>query len=392
MQQSSKKRTAFLPVLLSFFVMSFIDLVGTGVDELKKDASVPHYILQLIPFAAFIWFFLLSVPVGIWQDGLGKKKMVLIGIYLTSVGLFIPMLGNTLPIVLCAFTVLGAGNAIIQVAANPLLIDVIPGNKQASYLSISQFVKAAGSMAGPFVAALAGPWIANLAGDQSAGSWRYGLYLFAIVSLFIAFALHKTTIIEIQNTEKKATFKSALNLLSNSFILKMVLGIFLIVGIDVSMNSTQAEYLSLKIGMNTDIAKYGKSLYFFAKMAGTFLGAILLTRIPSRKFMLGTSLLLLASFVAFLFIDTAQMAWTIVVLISLASANVFPLIFSISVEKMPNQKNEISGLIMMAVSGGAIIPFIVSWGMSKIDTGGVFILILSAVYLVIIAISKPQKH
>ncbi|MCB0824149.1 MAG: MFS transporter, partial [Bacteroidales bacterium] len=126
MRQKKFEVSLIIPVLMSFFVMSFIDLVGTGVDELKKDASVPAYILQLIPFVAFIWFFILSVPVGIWQDKVGKKKALNVAIIITAVGLMFPILGNSFPIILIAFSLLGIGNTILQVSANPLLVDVVP--------------------------------------------------------------------------------------------------------------------------------------------------------------------------------------------------------------------------------------------------------------------------
>jgi MFS family permease len=175
--------TILIPVLISFFVVSFIDLVGTGVDELKQDSSTPAYILQLIPFVALIWFFLLSVPVGVWQDRAGKKKVLNYGILITVVGLMVPIFGNTLPIILLAFALLGIGNTILQVSANPLLVDVVPPNRASSFLSFSQFIKALGSMLGPFFAGMLGPWLARLFGDDSPGAWRYGLYAFALIAI-----------------------------------------------------------------------------------------------------------------------------------------------------------------------------------------------------------------
>ena len=137
----NKIETRYLiPVLMVFFVMSFADLVGTGVDELKQSADTPLYILQLIPFVALIWFFLLSVPVGIWQDKIGKKKTLSVGLLVTAIGLFVPLLGNTLPVILAAFAILGIGNTIIQVSANPLLVDIVPSDKASSYMSFSQFL------------------------------------------------------------------------------------------------------------------------------------------------------------------------------------------------------------------------------------------------------------
>ncbi len=385
------KYSHLIPVLLSFFVMSFADLVGTGVDELKQSADTPRYVLQLIPFVALIWYFLLSVPVGIWQDKIGKKKALNIGILITAVGLFIPVFGNTLVVILLAFSVLGIGNVIIQVSANPLLVDIVPEDKSSSFLSLSQFFKSIGSMVGPFVAGITGPWLASLLGDNSEGSWRYGLYLFGIVAIISWAWLSSVKVHETVNEGEKATFSSCFKLLGNNFILMMVMGIFLVVGIDVAMNSNIGNFLELKIHIDAETAKYGKSMYFFAKMIGTFIGAILLTKLSSRGFLIGSSLLAIVALLALAFTHNAVMAWSIIFIISLGVSNIFPLLFSIAVGKMPERANEISGLMMMAISGGAIIPFIVGYAMDMWLPGGILVLVACAVYLLYLGLSPKTK-
>ncbi len=375
-----------VPVLLSFFVVSFVDLVGTGVDELKQDSSTPAYVLQLIPFVALIWFFLLSVPVGIWQDKAGKKRVLNIGLLVTAAGLIIPVLGNTLPVILAAFAVLGIGNTILQVSANPLLVDVVPSNRASSYLSFSQFIKSLGSMVGPFVAGMFGPWMAQLLGDDSPGAWRYGLYLFALITLLSWLWLSMVKIEESKPDREPASLKSCLRLLGNSYILLMVLGIFVVVGIDVAINSNIGTFLSAKLGVADEAAKYAKSLYFLAKMIGTFTGAILLTRIASNKFLMGSSILLALSLIALAFTPSEASAWVIIFIVSLGCSNIFPLIFSITVVKMPDRANEISGLMMMAISGGALIPFLVGYAMSLYVNGGILVMLACAIYLIIISI------
>ena len=295
MNKQSYKWAYIIPVLMSFFVMSFIDLVGTGVDELRKDSNTPSYILQLIPFVAFIWFFLLSVPVGIWQDKVGKKKALNTGILITAVGLLVPILGNTLPVILVAFALLGIGNTILQVSANPLLVDIVPAGKSSSILSFSQFVKSLGSVIGPFVAAVIGPWLAKLLGNTSGGEWRYGLYLFALISIISFIWLSAVKIPEKESSAEKASLKSCFALLGNRYVLLMVLGIFAVVGIDVGINSNIGTFLTEKLGVSMETAVYGKSVYFFAKMAGTFIGAMLLTKIASRKFLIGSSIKIFCS-------------------------------------------------------------------------------------------------
>ncbi len=382
----------FIPVLMAFFVMSFVDLVGTGVDELKQSAEIPRYILQLIPFVAFIWFFLLSVPVGIWQDKVGKKRALNVGILVTALGLFVPMFGNTLPVILMAFALLGIGNTIIQVSANPLLIDIVPSDKASSSLSFSQFIKSVGSMVGPFVAAVIGPKLAVLFGDNSGeGTWRYGLYLFGVIAILSWAWLASAKVNETKSEGDRATFSSCFKLLSNKYVLMMVFGIFLVVGIDVAMNSNIGNFLELKIGIDAEAAKYGKSMYFFAKMIGTFVGAILLTKFSPRKFLVGSSLLAVLALIVLAFTPSAIAAWIIIFIVSLGISNIFPLIFSISVTKMPERSNEISGLMMMAISGGAFIPFVAGFVMDKWLPGGILVLVLSAVYLLVLGLSPKLK-
>jgi len=382
----------FIPVLMAFFVMSFADLVGTGVDELKQSADTPRYVLQLIPFVAFIWFFLLSVPVGIWQDKIGKKKALNVGILITAIGLFVPLFGNTLPVILIAFALLGIGNTIIQVSANPLLIDIVPDDKASSYMSFSQFLKSIGSMIGPFVAAVIGPKLANIFGDTSGeGTWRYGLYLFGFIALVSWAWLSSVKVEETRSDDRRATFSSCFKLLNNGFVLMMVVGIFLVVGIDVAMNSNIGNFLEQKIGINAETAKYGKTMYFFAKMIGTFAGALLLTKIAPRKFLISSSILAIVALTALAFTSNEISAWIIIFIVSLGVSNIFPLIFSITVGKMPDRSNEISGLMMMAISGGAIIPFLVGLAMDSWLPAGIFVLVACAVYILFIGLISREK-
>ena len=149
--------TKLLPVLMSFIVMSFVDLVGIGVDRVSKDMALNATMGQLIPSAAFLWFLLLSVPTGIIQARIGKRHMLNIGMTITAVGMLLPYFTYTFGTVLVGFALLGIGNTIVQVSANPLLVDVVIGRKVSSFMSFSQFIKAVGSMIGaPFAALCAG--------------------------------------------------------------------------------------------------------------------------------------------------------------------------------------------------------------------------------------------
>ena len=372
-----------LPVLMAFFVMSFVDLVGIGVDRVSKDMNLSATLAQLIPSAAFLWFLLLSVPVGVMQSHLGKRFMLNIGMGVTALGLLVPYFFYTFEMVLAGFALLGIGNTIVQVSANPLLVDVVPGNRTSSFLSFSQFVKAIGSMIGaPLAAVLAAQF----------GDWKLLFLVFGVVSLLSVVWLSSVKIDEVKQTEIKATFSSSFKLLGTGFVFMMVLSIFLVVGIDVGFNSNSGQFLIKQFGMDPIAAESGRSVYFFGRMLGTFAGAIMLTKISSRKFFMWTSILGILCLVAILLISSPFMAWGLVFLIGLAVANIFPLVFSITVEKYPTRSNEISGLMMMAICGGAVIPLIIGWVSDISNVAlGMSILIVCMIYLLSVSVYTLKR-
>lgn len=378
---------------MAFFVMSFVDLVGIGVDRVSRDMNLSATLAQLIPSAAFLWFFLLSVPMGILQSRYGKRTMLNAGMGVTALGLLLPFMlykgeiqpggellydGFDFGIILAGFALLGIGNTIVQVSANPLLVDVVPGNRTSSFLSFSQFVKAIGSMIG---APLAGIFAAQF------GDWKLLFLVFGIVSILAVVWLGAVKVDETA-TVVKATFGSSFKLLVNGFVLMMVVSIFLVVGVDVGFNSNSGNFLVNKFGIDPDAAEKGRSVYFLGRMIGTFTGALLLTRITTGKFLLWTTVLGILCFVLILFTESPAGAWALVFMIGLAVANIWPLVFSLAVRRYPDRSNEISGLMMMAISGGAVIPLLAGWASDKVSvTVGMSVLLLCMVYLFIVSLT-----
>lgn len=370
------------PVLMGFFVMSFCDLVGIGVDRAKLDFGINNTLAQLIPSAVFLWFFVLSVPVGILQDRLGKRNVLNLGMVITAIGLIIPFIIYSFEVVLIGFALLGIGNTIVQVSANPLLVDVVPSNRRSSFLSFSQFIKAIGSM---IAAPLAG-WFAAQYGD-----WKILLLVFGAVSVLTVVWLASTKIEETKNTEQRATFSSSFKLLGNGFVAVMVICIFMVVGIDVGVNAVSGQFLLAKFGSEQTLAESARSLYFFGKMLGTFGGAILLTRLSSNKFFTWSSVLGLVSILILIFAPGEISALVIIFIIGLGIANIFPLVFSLAVERYPERANEISGLMIMAVSGGAVLPPIMGWIGDTISvTASVFVLVAAISFILIVSLRSKK--
>lgn len=368
------------PVLMAFFVMSFCDLVGIGVDRVKLEFGLSNTLAQLIPSAVFLWFFVLSVPVGIMQDRIGKRNMVNIGMAVTALGLFLPVLIYSFESILVGFAFLGIGNTIVQVSANPLLVDVVPDNRRSSFLSFSQFIKAVGSM---IAAPLAG-WFALRYGD-----WKILFIVFGVVSILAVLWLAASRVEESRSTEKRASFASSFKLLGNGFVAVMVVCIFLVVGIDVGINAISGQFLLAKFSSEQTVAESGRSLYFFGKMLGTFAGAIMLTRLSSPKFFFWTSVLGLLSLLGLIFAPSELIAMVVIFIVGLGIANIFPLVFSLTIERHPDRANEISGLMIMAVSGGAVLPPLMGWiaDVSSV-TASAFVLVASAAFILIVSLRK----
>jgi FHS family L-fucose permease-like MFS transporter len=371
------------PVLMAFFVMSFVDLVGIIVDRVSSDMNLSATLAQVIPSAIFLWFFLLSVPVGVLQSRLGKRFMLNIGIGITALGLLVPWFSYSFTMVLIGAALLGIGNTIVQVSANPLLVDVVPGNRRSSFLSFSQFIKAIGSMLGAPAAVF---FAAKF------GNWKLIYLVFGIISILTVVWLGTVKIEESAQVGFKASLGSAFRLLGNGFVLMMVLSIFLVVGVDVGFNSNSGQFLIKRFGIEQVAAELGRTVYFSGRILGTFAGALLLTKISSQKFFMWTSLLGILFLAGILLIKSATLAWVLVFLIGLTVANIWPLVFSLAVGKYPERSNEISGLMMMAISGGAVIPLLVGWlGDISNVTVGMSVLVACMIYLWVVSMYCLKK-
>ena len=370
------------PVFLTFIVMGFVDIVGVSTGYVQKEFGLSDSMAQFIPSMVFLWFFVFSIPVGILQDKIGKKKMMNLGIITTIIGLLTPFVYYSFEVVLIAFVFMGIGNTIVQVAASPLLQEVTPKEKLSSFLSLSQFIKAITSLTGPIIAT----YLA-IAYDN----WTLVFLVYALISVVNLLWLSSTKIEENIKSETPATFSSCMKLLTNRFILTMVIAIFLIVGADVGMNSNIQGFLMKLHGLTLENASYGISIYFTALMISRFVGAILLQFLKPVFFLVTTTVLAIVGTLLIMFSATEMMAYIAIFIVGLGAGNLFPLVFSIAINKMPSRSNEISGLLIMAIVGGAIIPPIMGFVSSTSGIiGSLVVLVLCFAYMLIIPFSAKK--
>ncbi|QCX40396.1 sugar MFS transporter [Aureibaculum algae] len=382
---NSKKNSIskMMPVFLTFIVMGFVDIVGVSTGYVQKDFELSDATAQFLPSMVFIWFFVFSIPVGVFQDKIGKKKMMNIGIMVTLFGLLLPFISYSFIMVLIAFVFMGIGNTIVQVSANPLLQEVVPTEKLSSFLSLSQFIKAITSLLGPIIATFFA---------LHYGNWKFVFAVYGVVSILSILWLSATKIEETIKSETPATFTSCMGLLKNKFILALVIAIFLIVGADVGVNSNIQGFMMKLHGTTLETASYGISVYFTALMISRFLGAILLQFLKPIFFLISTTILAIGGVLLILFSPTEMVAYVGIFIIGLGAGNLFPLIFSIAINYLPTGSSEISGLLIMAIVGGAIIPPIMGFVSSQLGVvPSILVLILCFVFILFIPMMAPKK-
>lgn len=353
-----------LPIFLVFLCMGFGDVVGPLVGLAKDTFQLSYTMAQLLPFAGFIMFGLLSVPMGIYQDKKGKKKVLLIGLIVALIGLLVPLFNGMYGIkiqlgeenmwqfyiLLASIMLLVAGATMLQVVGNPIMRDVSPEGGYSRNLSFAQFIKAIGSSLGFLL-----PPLVAIAFDLE---WSVLFPVFSgliFITLFLIFPLKVT---EYKDPDSKpATISSCLLLLKNRYVLLMVMAIFLYVGAEVSMSSGVPILLKENFGIAGFSLGVSWAIFFLPILVGRFTGSQILKWMPAKKFFVVTVIL---SIVGILSIFTLNEVLTYlgIVLVGLGFANIFPLVFSITIDHMPARSNELSGLMITAIAGGAIVPLI----------------------------------
>jgi len=327
--------------------MGFVDIVGISTSFVKKDFALSDSMSNLLPSMVFLWFAVFSVPTGLLMNRIGRKKTVLISMAFTIAALLVPLISYKFIIVLAAFALLGIGNTILQVSLNPLISNIVTQEKLTSILTFGQFIKAISSFLGPIIAGFAA---------LALGNWKLMFPIFAVITFISTLWLMLTPIEESRSNIQTTTIASSLKLLGDSTILILFLGILFVVGVDVGMNTVTPKFLMERSGMAIEKAGIGTSIYFAARTAGALIGSILLVKYSPKLFFRISILLAITALVIMIFLKNPVDVFIAVAIIGFSIANIFSIIFSIALQKLPERANEISGLMIMGIAGGAIFP------------------------------------
>lgn len=387
--QSSKSSWAqILPVMLCFFAMGFVDLVGTASNYVQKDLSLSDSQANLFPSLVFFWFLIFSVPTGLLMNKIGRKRTVLVSLAVTLISLVIPMFGDSFAIMLIAFSLLGIGNALMQTSLNPLVSNLIVPDRLASTLTFGQFVKAIASFLAPIIAA----WGATSAAIDFGFGWKILFPIYAAVCL-LSIAVLGATPIEEERPDKASNIISCFKLLGKPFILLCFLGIMCHVGIDVGTNTTAPKLLIERLGLTLAEASFATSIYFIFRTIGCFSGGFLLQRIAPKRFLAISVGLMLAGMITLFIAYSLPTLYLGIALIGFGNSNVFSIVFAQALNSTDTEKNEVSGLMVMGLFGGTIFPLTMGFASDAVGAqwGAIAVMTIGVLYLALYCLNIKAK-
>lgn len=375
MGNSNSNKLTLIPVMIAFFTMGFVDLVGAVSNNMQEDFGLSDSAANFFPSLVFFWFLIFSVPTGMLMNKIGRKKTVLLSIIITTLAVFLPLFDSFMPtkesqlwLMYISFSLLGIGNAIMQTSINPLVTMLVKGHL-ASTLTFGQFVKAIASFIAPLIAA----WGATTTAPILGLSWRILFLLFFIVGMIATLWLGLTRIEEEPNESKASGFVDCLKMLASPIILLSFIGIMCHVGIDVGTNAVAPRILLERLGTDTDTVskfEYATSIYFTFRTLGCFTGSIIMRKLNIRTFFTIIVLMMAVAMVGLVFGTEQWELWAAIALVGYGNSNVFSIVFSQAMLSAPEKKNEVSGLMIMGLFGGTIFPLFMGFASDAAKASG----------------------
>jgi FHS family L-fucose permease-like MFS transporter len=370
-QQSIAK---LFPILFGFFIMGFCDLVGISVTYAQRQFNWSETQAGFLPSMVFLWFFVLSIPVAMAMDSFGRKNLVLWGLAATLIATLVPVIHFTEVTCYITFVLLGIGNTILQVSLNPLLTNVISGKQLTSFITLGQFVKAISSFTGPIIVGYF---------SLQYGSWEKSFYVYTVITSISLVWLLFTRIEEGAKANKVVSFSNTFSLLKDHNILLAFGGILCIVGLDVGMNTVTPKLLIERAGLAVEAATYGSSYYFAARTIGTVIGVLLLRKFSEMAFFKVNMGIVVVALICLLFVQKQELILFFVCVTAVGSSSIFAVIYTIAIKSKPLLVNEISGLMITGVAGGALAPPLMGLATDFAGShqGSVAVILVCGIYL-----------
>jgi FHS family L-fucose permease-like MFS transporter len=375
--ENSTTYTGALAIVTSlFFMWGFVTVLNDIlVPHLKAIFDLSYAKVMLIQFAFFSAYFIFSIPSAKLIDWIGYKRTMVFGLMTMGVGalLFRPAASAaSYGLFLCALMVLAAGITALQVAANPYVAVLGPEKTSSSRLNLTQAFNSLGTTIGPYLGGLlilsanpkgmdelrqmpAGALQAYRV--QEASSVKLPYLVIGIALILLGMVISMVKLPAMPHAERHGETGPKTSLWKYPHLVLGAVGIFVYVGGEVSIGSFLINYFTQKnIGNITEMAAAGLVAYYWGgAMVGRFIGSAILQKVETR-IVLGIAAAAACGLVLTSMLTSGHFAMWSIILVGFFNSVMFPSIFTLGIAKLGPLTGDGSGMLIMAIVGGAIIP------------------------------------
>jgi MFS transporter, FHS family, L-fucose permease len=392
---SSSYKAALAMVTTLFFMWGFLTCLNDIlVPHLKPIFDLTYAKIMFIQFAFFSAYFVFSVPLGKLVERIGYKWTMVGGLFTMGLGalLFIPAASvPSYPLFLFALIVLAGGITALQVSANPYVAVLGPARTASSRLNLAQAFNSLGTTIAPYLGGLFILSAAPKSMDEirqmpaqvlqayrlhQASSIKLPYLVLGLIAIALAATIATFKLPPIPEAERRAGDKSPqTSLWKYRHLVLGAVGIFVYVGAEVSIGSFLVNYFSQHdIGnISEKVAAGFVSLYWLGAMVGRFIGSAILQKVRTG-IVLGTAAIVACLLVSTSMLSTGHVAMWSIILVGLFNSVMFPSIFTLGIAELGPLTGEGSGILIMAIVGGAIIPVLVGALADRIGIHHAFLL------------------
>jgi len=339
-----------LPVLFSFLAMGFVDIIGVVINYLTGEfPDLDQTLISLLTSSCFLWFLIFSIPAGLMTNRIGRRKTVMVSMLVTAAAFTLISINYNIATVFIGFSLAGIGCTLLEVSLFPLCTDIVSKDKITATTAVGQLIRT--------FSCLLGPILVNWFAVGAISNWKAIFPVYAATAAAGLLWLSLTPITEAKpDITFKPSFKTSIVLFSDRNILALFIGMLVLIGIDVGINTTFPQYLRQRFGMSLDSAALGNSVFFLSRIIGGTIGSILLLRVQEKKVFITSILIVLTGIIGMILAPNTMISCTFVFILGIGYSNIFSLIFSAALKRNLARSNDISSLMVMGISGGALLP------------------------------------
>jgi FHS family L-fucose permease-like MFS transporter len=397
-----------------FFMWGFLTCLNDIlVPHLKSIFDLNYAEVMLVQFCFFSAYFVFSIPSGKIIERIGYQKMMVTGLFTMGLGalLFIPAASvPSFPLFLAALIILAAGITALQVSANPYVAVLGPARTASSRLNLTQAFNSLGTTVAPFFGGLLilGTVAAPKTQDelrampaqalhayrlQEASSVKLPYLVIALALVVLAVVIAKFNLPHIPEAEGGHAVAND-SVWRHRNLVMGTAGIFAYVGAEVAIGSFLVNYMNLAdVGnLRPEVAARYLTFYWGGAMIGRFIGSAVLQKVPTRV-VLGFNAVVAATLVCFSMLSFGHVAMWALLLVGLFNSIMFPSIFTLGIEGLGPLTGEASGLLIMAIVGGAIIPELQGLLADRVGLHHAFILpVICYLYILFFAMKGQPRQ